>query len=405
MVLETEFVDQVRDAYAHLYDLVYLRKHALVELLAPGPALSGNEKAWQLHHILLDVIGELEPGPQVPVFSRQWRRHQLMLLRYVKALEPQAVMDQLNISRRHYYREHSIALQAIAALLWGRRAPSPAPSQAVEEQSSLGRLELLRLEAARMAQASRFARVDAVLEGVLPLLQKMLQERGIAVEQSVPESLPSVSIDQTLLRQLFLGIIGYLVDCSERATLRLEAAPQDTSVCITVSVEPPEAVRPQSRAEADERFSAFQEMAGLGAAQVQALRAGQVITGVDVRLPVARRTVLVVDDNEDVLELFRRYLGANQYQVVTARTAQEALTLARRLRPYAISLDLMMPEQDGWDLLQLLLNQPETCQIPIIVCTVLKQKKLALSLGASGFLEKPVSEQALLAALSALELK
>src|SRR5262249_17505864 len=126
--------------------------------------------------------------------------------------------------------------------------------------------------------------------------------------------------------------------------------------------------------------------------------------GFDVLLPVrSRRTVLVVDDNVDVLELFERYLGLHDFQPVTVRTADEALAQARRLKPYAITLDLMMPDQDGWDLLQAFLNRPETQHIPIIVCSVLRQKELALSLGATAFLEKPISEQALLSVLNALD--
>jgi len=125
--------------------------------------------------------------------------------------------------------------------------------------------------------------------------------------------------------------------------------------------------------------------------------------GFELALPIAERTVLVVDDNEDVLELFRSYLQPHRYRVVTVRSAREVLDIARETQPYAITLDLMMPGQDGWDVLQTLLNQPETRSIPVIVCTVLRQKELALSLGAAAFLAKPVSESALLSALESLE--
>jgi CheY-like chemotaxis protein len=67
-----------------------------------------------------------------------------------------------------------------------------------------------------------------------------------------------------------------------------------------------------------------------------------------------------------------------------------------------MTLDLMMPGRDGWDLMQIPLNQPGTSSIPIIVCTVLKQKELALSLGAAAFLEKLFSQQTLLSTLNAL---
>jgi CheY-like chemotaxis protein len=130
--------------------------------------------------------------------------------------------------------------------------------------------------------------------------------------------------------------------------------------------------------------------------------AGQIV-GFHVHLPIAQPTVLVVDDNEDVLELMGRYLTSLHYRFATASTAEEAFDQARCLQPYAITLDLMMPDRDGWALLQILLNDPETRHIPLIVCSVLRQKGLALSLGATAFLQKPVSQQALLAVLALLQ--
>jgi len=403
-----EFISQVTDAYRHLYDLVYLRTHPLVQALIPDLSLPRKERAWHLHHILLDVIGELKPGSQVPILSRQRRRHRLMVLRYVKALDPSAVADQLTISRRHYYREHKIAIRALADILWDRHVVRPSTAshqmpESVEEQVSLSQMELLRLESARLAQTSRYARVGDVVRGVLSLLQHMLQQHGLDIDLMLPKSLPDVSMDQSLLRQMLLGMLGYLVERTGQATIQLTARVEESAIHLSMRVEPPTAVHPASKTGAKEEIATFEEMAMSSNAHVVQVRVGQSISGFDVHLPTAQRTVLVVDDNEDVLELFRRYLGAHHYRVITARTAQEALDQACRLRPYAITLDLMMPDQDGWDLLQTLLNQPDTHQIPIIVCTVTKQKALALSLGATAFLEKPVTEQTLLDVLRALE--
>jgi CheY-like chemotaxis protein len=329
------------------------------------------------------------------------------VLRYVDGLDPQAVADELTISRRQYFREQKAALETIAGILWDRCVVGePAlqeMSQAVEEQASLKRMELLRLEAARIGQASRYARVDHVVQGVLPLLQEMMHRRGLDIRQAIPEALPAVSVDRSLLRQMLLGMLGYLAERAEQTTLRLAARVEGAVVCISATVEPPSAVRPAARAEAEDRLSTLEELATLSGAHILPVRAEGSTVGFDMRLPAAQRTVLVVDDNEDVLELFRRYLSPFHYRIATARTAREALDQARELQPHAITLDLMMPDQDGWDVLQTLLNQPDTRHIPIIVCTVLKQKELALSLGATAFLEKPVSKQALLAALGALE--
>ena len=157
-------------------------------------------------------------------------------------------------------------------------------------------------------------------------------------------------------------------------------------------------------AEFEERLAGLEEMAALGEARLTALRpAAAELTGFHLHLAAAaRRTVLVVDDNQDVLELFSRYLTAHHYRVITAANAPDASALAARFQPYVIVLDLMMPGQDGWDLLQSLLSHAGTRTIPIVVCSVLKQKELALSLGASAFLEKPVNERDLVETVTRL---
>jgi len=406
-VSKTEFVSHVADAYEHLYDLVYLRTQPLVDILVLSPTAPIRKRARRLHHILLGVVTELDPGPQAPAFSHEWRRHRLIVLRYVKGLKPQAVADQLAISLRHYYRVHKAAIEDVSSVLWdryvARRSRPEETPQTTREETSLSRLELLRLEAARMAQADRYARVGDVVAGVLSLLQEMLHQHRLDVRLALPELLPGVSIDHSLLRQMLLGMLGYLIERSEQATLRLTAQVEGPVVCLSLTVEPPKVVHATGQAKVEEQLSAFEEMATLAGAHILPVHTGQSIVGFDVQLPTVERTVLVVDDNEDVLELFRGYLSPHRYRVVTAQTAQDALDKACQFQPYAITLDLMMPERDGWDLLQILLNQPDTCHIPIIVCSVLKQKELALSLGATAFLEKPITEQALLSALEALE--
>ncbi|MEO8606770.1 MAG: response regulator [Chloroflexota bacterium] len=106
--------------------------------------------------------------------------------------------------------------------------------------------------------------------------------------------------------------------------------------------------------------------------------------------------------NDDILELVQRYLRFNHFEVITAKTSQQAVEIVDAVRPSAIILDLMMPDRDGWDLLQYFSHQPLTQSTPIIICSILRQKELALSLGAAVFIEKPISEQDLVAVLQKL---
>ena len=391
--------------YQHLYDQVYLRTHPLTEVLVPEHDLARKERAWRVHQLLLDLIEEIDPGPQAPTFSKAWRRHRLMVLRYEQGLDPQAVADQLAISRRHYYRVHKEAVEAIATILWDRFAADSALLQEERKAAPPSESqELLRSEIARVSQAPRDTSLQEIVEGVSSLLSDRRAQRGLDVEIAFPDGLPHVFVDPALLRQTLLGMVGFLVENAHEALIRLSAQAGESAVRLFIRVEPLSAIQIGEQIDVQRRIAALKEMAEATGVSILTVRADDSVVGFDVRLPTAGRVVLVVDDNEDVLELYQRYLLPHHYDVVVARTGEEALKKARQLQPDAITLDLMMPDQDGWDVLQALLHQPDTQHIPIVVCSVLKQQKeLALSLGASAFLKKPVNEQALLSALEAVE--
>jgi CheY-like chemotaxis protein len=115
-----------------------------------------------------------------------------------------------------------------------------------------------------------------------------------------------------------------------------------------------------------------------------------------------QKVLLVVEDNEAVIKAFRRYLAGYDYQVVGTTTGAEAIQLAREVNPTTITLDVMMPTQDGWEVLQDLKSDPMTRHIPVIICSVLEDPELARSLGASVYLRKPVTQFDLLNALDSL---
>ena len=120
-----------------------------------------------------------------------------------------------------------------------------------------------------------------------------------------------------------------------------------------------------------------------------------------VALPNADQlTVLVIDDNADALQLVQRYLSGTGYRFVGVQEADEALVLAEELLPHIILLDVMMPGKDGWTLLGQLREHPKIQSIPIIVCTILPQEQLALTLGAAEFVRKPISRSELLSVLN-----
>ena len=115
---------------------------------------------------------------------------------------------------------------------------------------------------------------------------------------------------------------------------------------------------------------------------------------------VRPRAVLVVEDNAGAIELYRRYLAdAPEWQLAAAVDPRVCLDMATRLRPSAIVLDIMMPQQDGWSVLQALHTHPVTRAIPVVICSVFSDPGLAEALGATAYLTKPVSRLEFLAAL------
>jgi len=109
--------------------------------------------------------------------------------------------------------------------------------------------------------------------------------------------------------------------------------------------------------------------------------------------------VLVVDDDPNVRELLSRQLIQSGYRVELARNGREALYKVQANKPAAITLDVFMPEVDGWDLLARLKESPETSDIPVVMCTVTEERSKGLALGAVDYLLKPVRQEQLMAVL------
>ncbi|MGH9809276.1 MAG: ATP-binding response regulator, partial [Terriglobia bacterium] len=113
-------------------------------------------------------------------------------------------------------------------------------------------------------------------------------------------------------------------------------------------------------------------------------------------------TVLVVDDDAASRDLLATTLRREGYRTVQARGGDEALELALKLRPDAITLDVLMPKTDGWAVLGTLKANPKLCDIPVIMVTVAPDRGIGLSLGAAEVMTKPVDRAELTSLLRRL---
>jgi CheY-like chemotaxis protein len=117
---------------------------------------------------------------------------------------------------------------------------------------------------------------------------------------------------------------------------------------------------------------------------------------------VDRPLILLVEDDSTGRELLAHYLIEHGYAVAYAGSGAEALEQARRVRPAAISLDIMLPDIHGLQVLSNLRHDPETKDIPVIVVSISDDRDRGLSAGAAAWLVKPVQRQQFIQALDSL---
>jgi len=136
-----------------------------------------------------------------------------------------------------------------------------------------------------------------------------------------------------------------------------------------------------------------QELAAEPAAEAPAARPGS------LRLPSTGPLVLVIDDEPSGRELIQRALQKEGFRVETAASGADGLAAARRLKPAAITLDVMMPGMDGWAVLTTLKSDAVTAEIPVIMVTIVDDRSLGFALGAADYLVKPIDRNRLVTVL------
>lgn len=113
------------------------------------------------------------------------------------------------------------------------------------------------------------------------------------------------------------------------------------------------------------------------------------------------KTVLVVEDDRMAADLLTLYLTNAGYNVIVAMDGEEAIKKAKNFRPFLITLDIMLPEKDGWDVLSELKNSPDVADIPVIIVSIVDNKELGFSLGAVEYLIKPIDRERLITTVNA----
>ena len=108
----------------------------------------------------------------------------------------------------------------------------------------------------------------------------------------------------------------------------------------------------------------------------------------------------MIDDDATARELIAAHLVANGFAVEAAANGVDGLKKARELKPVAITLDILMPDIDGWTVLAALKADPELTDIPVVIVTIIDEQRRGIALGAAGYLTKPIDRERLVEILS-----
>jgi CheY-like chemotaxis protein len=300
----------------------------------------------------------------------------------------------MSLSERQVYRALRKAEQDLAALL---QTEMPGENLIpAEPEALLSRRELVLQEARRAEGAPTLIPLGQLLRRVVQAVAPLADRLGVAVKYTIGDPEPTVRLDEQMFRQGLVSILCHAIQDSVPGTairIAVLSTAHDVRLCLNW---PP---RDRDAQGADRPTVGLDLVQGAGGRYWLSVEQGHVRLEISL-LAQSRLSLLVVDDNEGLIDLFRRYLGDQDIEIIPAADGQEGLRLARSLVPDLIVLDVMMPRQDGWDVLMQLQASSETRHIPVIVCSVLDNPALASSLGATAFLPKPVSRPQLLGVLS-----
>jgi len=294
-------------------------------------------------------------------------------------------------------------------------------------------LDISRIETGRVVLQMAPVAIEEVIKQVADLLHPKIVEKEQQLSLILPPALPKVYGDRDRLAQIVTNIVGnahkytpvggHISVYAYVRQAKLHVAVSDTGIGIA----------PENQKKIFERFyrvendPAVYEVSGTGLGLAISLSLIQMHGGsisldsalgkgstftfsvplaegeptADVGLVPpriageAKATILVVEDDRESADLLKIMLHQDDVEFLTAVSGEEALRLAREKHPDVISLDIRLPDLDGFEVLQLLKRDPETADIPVVIVSVISDRARGLRLGATEYLVKPLNEERL----------
>jgi hypothetical protein len=295
-------------------------------------------------------------------------------------------------------------------------------------------LDLSKIEAGKMELYLETFELRPVIDDVATTVRPLVEQHGNQFELQAAASLGAMRADVTRVRQVLLNLLsnaskftdqGRITLAVERVGAEIVFRVRDTGIGMT-----PDQLGKLFQAFAQADVSTASKYGGTGLGLAISRRFCEMMGGsvtvestpgsgstFTVRLPITVQeaaqesaswpqpageplgTVLVVDDDPGVRNLLGRSLSRDGFRVETAADGTTGLRLARELRPDIITLDVLMPDMDGWAVLSALKSDADLAEIPVVMLTVVDEKPMGFALGVAEYLTKPIDRARLAAVL------
>jgi PAS domain S-box-containing protein len=295
-------------------------------------------------------------------------------------------------------------------------------------------LDLSKIEAGKMELYLESFELRPVLDDVATTVRPLVEQHGNRFELHAPADLGAMRADATRVRQVLLNLLSNASKFTDHGLIHLAVERDGTEVLFRVRDTgigmTPEQLEKLFQAFTQAEASTASKYGGTGLGLAISRRFCQMMGGdvtvestpgagstFTVRLPINVReaapetvswpaptgeplgTVLVIDDDPAVRNLLGRSLSRDGFRVETAADGATGLRRAQELRPDIITLDVLMPDRDGWAVLAELKSDPLLAAIPVVMVTVVDEKPMGFALGVAEYLTKPIDRARLAAVL------
>ena len=392
-----QFVRILRSALHYLYDPVQLRNSPLVGLLNLADEF---DTATALRQALTEAVAALRPGEDEPPQSHAWRIYDTLNLQYIRQFPQENVATQLGISGRQLRRERRVALESLAQVLRAHNSLSSSTSLGAIDADVIKPAtdgdQILSEELVWLTdgQPEQITSVGETVQTAIDLVQPLARQWNIPLQIDVQTDLAELPVAQLALRSILLTVLNLAIPRAGSGPIAISAMLSDSQLELTVTCLDSAMSTKSFPLEDAADLETAQNLAAHYGARLLLQRQKGVGFAFTLTLPRPKQIpVLVIDDNADWLDLLQRYAVDSHFQVTGTRDPEAGRRLAQELQPALIFLDVMMQNIDGWEILSALRYEPTTSDIPVVICTVLPVKDLALALGADAFLQKPVTRE------------